>query len=212
MLIFLFLLLLAMIALLSRPGVLKRNAITNTLLDSIDNLIWQRAIALVLMIPVVLMEMVAKPSWLLWNGTAAWMSGVIVVVVPILSYLIARADKSDAFVHQYAGLMHPKSRWFAYLLITVLYMSSYEIIMRGTLLHYLAARFDLIIAVTINSAMYSVMHMIKNKKEAFLSFPLGLLLCYLTISTKSIWPAVIFHTVMALCFEYWYHQKVLNAQ
>ena len=207
MVIFLFLLLLAIIAVLSRPGIVRQNLFTNAPLDNIQNLIWQRALALVLMVPMVIIEVASMPAWINFTGKAVWVIAILVVGVPLLAFPLAQYDKSGPFTEQYAGLSAVKGRWGAYLIITVLYMIAYEILLRGTLLHYLVARFDLAIAIIINAAVYSIMHILKNKREALLSFPLGVLLCGLTVYTKSVWPAVVFHTAMALSFEFYYSRK-----
>ena len=207
MLIFLFLLLLCIIAVLSRPGVIRLNLLTHKAQDSIDNLIEQRALALILMIPMVVMELSSMPFWFHMTESAVWMMMIILIGVPALAYPIAKADKSVGFRDFYAGLTGDKGRLLIYLVITIPYMASYEILMRGTLLHYLVARFDVAIAIAINAAVYALMHIVKNRKEALLSFPLGALLCWFTIYTKSVWPAVVFHTLMALSFEYYYSRK-----
>lgn len=83
----------------------------------------------------------------------------------------------------------------------LLYLAGYEYLFRGVLLlscyHYLGYW----PAIVINLALYSTLHLPKGMKEAVAAIPFGLLLCYLTIESQSILPAVILHAVQAVSCE-----------
>lgn len=83
----------------------------------------------------------------------------------------------------------------------LLYLAGYEYLFRGLLLsscyHYLGYW----PAIVINLALYSALHLPKGMKEAVAAIPFGLLLCYLTIESQSILPAVILHAVQAVSCE-----------
>ncbi|MFN8134788.1 MAG: CPBP family intramembrane glutamic endopeptidase [Bacteroidales bacterium] len=61
---------------------------------------------------------------------------------------------------------------------------------------------DLWPAIALNTAIYMLVHIPKGIKETLGAIPLGVLLCYLTVQTGSIWIAVMVHIVMALSNEW----------
>ncbi len=85
--------------------------------------------------------------------------------------------------------------WIAYLL-------SYEFLFRGFLLFSTLSVLDLWPAIILNTAIYSLVHLPKGFKETTGAIPLGILLCYLTVRTGSIWIAVATHIVMAVSNEW----------
>lgn len=85
--------------------------------------------------------------------------------------------------------------WIAYLL-------SYEFLFRGFLLFSSISILGLWPAIILNTAIYSLVHLPKGFKETIGAIPLGVLLCYLTAKTGSIWIAVVTHIIMALSNEW----------
>jgi membrane protease YdiL (CAAX protease family) len=85
--------------------------------------------------------------------------------------------------------------WIAYLL-------AYEFLFRGFLLFSTMSLLGLWPAIVINTAIYSLVHLPKGFKETIGAIPLGILLCYLTVRTGSIWIAVATHIVMAVSNEW----------
>jgi len=83
----------------------------------------------------------------------------------------------------------------------LLYLAGYEYLFRGLLLfscyHYLGYW----PAIVINLALYSALHLPKGMKEAVAAIPFGLLLCYLTLESQSILPAILIHLVQAVSCE-----------
>ncbi len=82
------------------------------------------------------------------------------------------------------------SGWAAYLL-------GYEFLFRGVLLFGTIPLVGETAAIAINVAIYSMAHMVKNWLETFGSVLLGVVLCYLTILSGSIWFALILHIIQA---------------
>lgn len=195
------------ITLLSRPGLIRKLPFDAAPLSNVQNLVLQRAIAFILMAPVIILEAVRHPNWLSLTPSAVRGIILIVILVPTIAFFIARADKSDLHRSMYNGLQDHKARWIVYLIVTIAYMISYEVILRGTVLDYLLTKFDVVYAIAINVALYAAMHLAKNMREALLCIPLGTLLCWMTIYTGSVWPAACFHTMMALSFEFYYSRK-----
>ncbi len=83
----------------------------------------------------------------------------------------------------------------------ILYLTGYEYLFRGILLWGCINAFGIWPAVVINLALYSTLHLPKGLKEAFAAIPFGALLCYLTIESSSILPAIILHSVQAISTE-----------
>ncbi len=85
--------------------------------------------------------------------------------------------------------------WMAYLL-------SYEFLFRGFLFFASVHLLGLWPAIAVNIAIYSLVHIPKGIKETIGAIPLGIVLCYLTFRTGSIWMAVFTHIVMAVSNEW----------
>jgi membrane protease YdiL (CAAX protease family) len=83
----------------------------------------------------------------------------------------------------------------------VLYLTAYEYLFRGILLLSCLDAFGLWPAVTINLALYAALHLPKGMKEAIAAIPFGALICYLTIESRSILPAVFLHSLQAVSNE-----------
>ena len=84
----------------------------------------------------------------------------------------------------------------------ILYLIGYEFLFRGFLLFAALPVMGLWPAIALNTAIYMLVHIPKGIKETLGAIPLGVLLCYLTVQTGSIWIAVMVHIVMALSNEW----------
>ncbi len=111
--------------------------------------------------------------------------------------------------------MYPQIRnneWTVSLLIVsgvswIAYLCAYEFLFRGFLLFSSLILLGLWPAIILNTAIYALVHLPKGFKETLGAIPLGVLLCYLTYLTGSIWIAVFTHIVMALSNE-WFSLRV----
>ncbi len=83
----------------------------------------------------------------------------------------------------------------------VLYLSAYEYLFRGILLFACLETCGVWLAVTINLALYAALHLPKGMKEAIAAIPFGALICYLTIESGSIIPAIFLHSLQAVSAE-----------
>jgi membrane protease YdiL (CAAX protease family) len=84
----------------------------------------------------------------------------------------------------------------------IIYLLSYEFLFRGFLFFASINLLGLWPAIMINTAIYSLVHLPKGIKETFGAIPFGILLCYLTFRTGSIWVAVFTHVSMAVSNEW----------
>ena len=84
-----------------------------------------------------------------------------------------------------------------------LYLFAYEYLFRGILLFGCYEAFGLWPAVTINLALYSALHLPKGLKESAAAIPFGALICWFTLDSGSILPAVFLHFLQAFSCEVW---------
>jgi membrane protease YdiL (CAAX protease family) len=134
--------------------------------------------------------------------------------IAILSPLIAALNLFNAPRKQNLN-MYPQIRsaeWTPFIVVVsaitwVAYLLAYEFMFRGFLLFALYYELGMVAAITINTALYSLIHIPKGKTEAIGAIPLGVLLCYLTLITGNILIACVVHIVMALTNE-WFSLRV----
>lgn len=84
----------------------------------------------------------------------------------------------------------------------IAFLVSYEWFVRGLLLISCCAWLGIGWGVVINTALYVVLHIHKDKKEMLGCIPFGLLLCAFTLWWQSVWPAIIFHLQVAIINEW----------
>jgi membrane protease YdiL (CAAX protease family) len=83
----------------------------------------------------------------------------------------------------------------------ILYLAAYEYLFRGLLLFSCLEACGPWLAAAINIALYSALHLPKGMKEAIAAIPFGALICYLTIESGSILPAILLHVLQAVSCE-----------
>lgn len=124
---------------------------------------------------------------------------------PVLIFMNWRAARRSDNLAQYPEIR--KLRWTTgdviwSALTWMGYLVAYELMFRGFLLFACARTYGVWPAVVINTALYCLVHVPKNFKEGIGSIPLGLLLCYISLQTGSVWVALIVHWVLALSNEW----------
>lgn len=133
--------------------------------------------------------------------TLWWTAGLSIVVL-VMNFFATRSPDN---LTQYPQIRVEKwSRalvvgsaftWTAYLL-------AYEFLFRGFLLFSCVEEMGIWTAIAVNTALYALVHVPKGIKEAIGAVPLGVLLCWLTLQTGTIWIAFLVHVVMALSNEW----------
>lgn len=78
-----------------------------------------------------------------------------------------------------------------------LYLFAYELSFRGFMLQALLP-YGAVTAITVNAALYVALHMPKGLREALAALPYGIVLCVVTLSTGTIWPAFVSHCALAM--------------
>jgi len=83
----------------------------------------------------------------------------------------------------------------------VAYLIAYEFIFRGVVFLPIIPFVGLWPAIAINACIYALAHVPKGLKETITCIPLGIVLCYLTYITGTIWIAFFVHLILALSNE-----------
>jgi membrane protease YdiL (CAAX protease family) len=83
-----------------------------------------------------------------------------------------------------------------------LYLLGYEFIFRGVLLFLCIPVMGVWPSVVLNVSFYALVHLPKGMRETVASIPMGLILCYLTLKTGTIWVAYCAHVILALSNDY----------
>lgn len=130
----------------------------------------------------------------------AWLIGVTILLVVINLFNAKNAD---------LRAMYPEMRLQQWNICSltiaaggwILYLTGYEYLFRGILFFNCITAFGIWPAITINLMLYSTLHLYKGLKEAIAAIPFGLLLCYITIESNSILPAILIHSVQAISAE-----------
>jgi membrane protease YdiL (CAAX protease family) len=140
-----------------------------------------------------------------------WTMILSLVIVP-MSYFNSRTKENLK--------MYPQIRekeWSVGMLIMsalswITYLLAYEFLFRGFLFFAALPVLGLFFAIVLNTIIYVLVHLHKGFKEIIGSVPLGILLCYLTYLTGTIWVAVFTHIILALSSEWfslWTHPNMV---
>ena len=93
-----------------------------------------------------------------------------------------------------------------------LYLIGYEFLFRGILFLGLIPFVGLYPAIIINTVLYALAHLYKGKKETLGSIPLGIVLCFITAETGTIWTAFAVHWIMATNNFVWSQYYTLRSK
>ena len=102
------------------------------------------------------------------------------------------------------GFIDPKfsiNKGLIYIVIRLIFLFCYELFFRGVLFIFCLELIGLIPSILINIFLYALIHITDSKKEIVGSIPFGILLCFFTYYTGSIWPAFLIHAALSLGFE-----------
>jgi membrane protease YdiL (CAAX protease family) len=89
----------------------------------------------------------------------------------------------------------------------IAYLFAYEFMYRGFLLFSCYYAFGTWPAIIINISLYSLTHLVKNKREGIGAFFIGIVLCSLVLYVGSLWVAFYIHVIMALSNE-WFSIRI----
>ena len=133
--------------------------------------------------------------------TLIWLMILSTILIP-MNYL---NSKNPENLSQYPQIR--VKEWSAQLLVLsaiswMAYLLAYEFLFRGYFLFSSMALLGVWPAITINTAIYSLVHIPKGKKETLGAIPFGIIISYLTIKTGTFWLAFFAHVILALSNEW----------
>ncbi len=125
----------------------------------------------------------------------------ITVLIAIADYFMA-GDKEN--IENYPPIRN--SVWSLGLLLKstltwTVFLVCYEMIFRGVFFFSTVEKMGAIQAVLINTVVCSLVHALKSKREALMSIPVALLLCYIAWTGGSFWYAAFLHVALAIVHE-----------
>ncbi len=126
-----------------------------------------------------------------------WIGGLALIIIP-MNFFNSKKEKN---LSQYPNVR--EKVWTKKMVMTnafswVAYLFGYELMFRGVLLFSTVALLGEWPAIILNIAFYALVHVPKNLEETIGAFPLGLLLCLITLTTGTIWVAFFVHITLAL--------------
>jgi membrane protease YdiL (CAAX protease family) len=126
---------------------------------------------------------------------------LLFVVVP-LSLFTSRSPGNLDFYPQIRVKEWNSSLLIVSALSWIAYLLAYEFMYRGFLLFSCYHAFGTWPAIIINTSLYSLTHLVKNKREGVGAFFIGIILCILVLHIGSLWVAFYVHVIMALSNEW----------
>ncbi|MBV5314188.1 MAG: CPBP family intramembrane metalloprotease [Prolixibacteraceae bacterium] len=133
--------------------------------------------------------------------TYLWTLLLSIIILPLNYYNSLRTDNQKIYPQirttywSFSLLTMSAASWMGYLL-------AYEFLFRGFLFFSSIPLMGLWPSILLNTLIYALVHIPKGYKETLGAIPFGILLCYLTYKTNSIWVAVFAHIIMALSSEW----------
>ncbi len=134
-------------------------------------------------------------------ASMAWIVGLACIIFP-LNINAAKRPQNLAMYPMIRAKTWDSRLVMLNALATVSYLFAYELLFRGILLTACVESLGVWPAIVINVALYSAVHLPKGPAETIGAIPFGLLICYITLSTGTIWVAVIIHVILSLSNDY----------
>jgi membrane protease YdiL (CAAX protease family) len=191
------------------PDRLKTNKKESKPVKMISLYVWRKASGFLILggIPAVMMWLIFKMNPILTGFSIGnslniwpWIAGASVLLI-ILNLVNSKSRDLQSMYPEMrikdwgpGSLMIAAGGW-------LLYLTGYEFLFRGLLLFSCFNAFGLWPAVVINLALYSTLHLPKGMREAIAAIPFGALLCYLTLESNSILPAIFLHSLQSISCE-----------
>lgn len=131
----------------------------------------------------------------------AWVFGLACLIFP-LNINAARRPQNLAYYPMIRAAHWDRRLVLINTLATTAYLFAYELLFRGIVLSVCVATVGVWPAVAINVALYSTTHLPKGPTETIGAIPFGVLVCYITLTTGTIWVAVVLHVILSLSNDY----------
>jgi membrane protease YdiL (CAAX protease family) len=122
----------------------------------------------------------------------------IIVFAVSWFFAVQKIKQFHSFHHPFISCTRPVASYF---LIRIIYLVVYEFFFRGILLFNIVLVAGILISVSINIILYVIIHLFDDRSAIIGAVPFGVVMCWLSWETKSVWPAVLLHLVLALTSE-----------
>jgi len=127
--------------------------------------------------------------------------------LPLFSFLLTAAGIAGFRASRRIHIRYSSSTVFSktfltcYFAVRILFLAAYELFFRGFVLFEGIQWLGTVPAILLSTALTVLIHVFTNKKEMWACVPFGILLSLLCIAINGVWPAVIIHVVLSLCYE-----------
>jgi membrane protease YdiL (CAAX protease family) len=126
---------------------------------------------------------------------------LLIFIIVVVLFINQKANK------QHNSLQINISEWNYFLFVInvsgwIIYLVGYEFLFRGILLFECNSSFGFWPAIAINVAVYSAIHMVYGKEQAFGSLIFGGIACYLTLSCGTLLIPIIMHINLSFFSDY----------
>ena len=130
-----------------------------------------------------------------WSNSMFYLTLILAVLCFSLSYFTGvRNVQPHPFVSpKQAGI---------YFSTRVLFLFAYEIFFRVILFQVCLSFFSVPVSFTINLVLYVLLHIYSSRNEFIGSILFGLILCYITYMSSSVYPSIILHLSVSLPYEW----------
>jgi len=156
--------------------------------------------------------LIGRPSWndlqisFQWNHDVAFCSGIGAVVAIVVSFF---STKSDASLEVFPEIRVRFWRtgiiiWSA--LSWILYVFAIEFFYRGLLFQSLLAQVNIVPAIAISAALYSLTHYFRRNRMTIAGIIWGVVSCHIVLYTDSLLAVIIIHLAFCLSVE-WFSLK-----
>ena len=142
-----------------------------------------------------------------------WILGLSSICVIVNYFACRKHDHLEMYPQIRTPQPWGKDLMFYSSLTLVFYTLAYEIMFRGYLLFTCEAEMGRMLAIVVNTSVYTLVHIPKGWKETVGAVPMGIILCWLTLESGNIWIAVFVHIALALSSEWFsisHHQRRLK--
>ncbi len=133
------------------------------------------------------------------------------LVILLINFFAARSRGNLEVYPQIRKKIWPRPLVWISALTWVMYLLGYEIMLRGFLFFNSVEQAGVLSAIIINTCIYAFLHLTKGMNETLGAIPLGILLCFVTFYTGTIWAAFWIHCILALSNEWFslkYHPEI----
>lgn len=137
-----------------------------------------------------------------WTLPDLWWTLGLSAVAVFLSYQGARKPESLTMYPEIRRPVWGQRTLIFSALSWAAYLFAYELTFRGFLLFSCERAFGAGAAIAINTAIYALVHVPKRMTEGVGAIVLGLVLCFVTLQTGTIWVAFLVHVALSLSNEW----------